>query len=303
MPQVVTAKDGSIKLPQELLRRWRIPQGTEWWLDRREAALVLLPRLPDLRKLYVEPTTVCNLNCRTCIRNTWQDPKAHMEMETFRHKVNKMKIYVRLFASLAKNVSKAVLAHHPQGFRAGTPLEIELPENSTLDDLISYLDLPREEIKLLFVNGRGREPNYRLKPEDEVGIFPPVGGGQMETITLDVWLYGPLARYGGDPHNRIHANPRPTLPAGSCMRDLLEHLGMPSEERGITFINGDLSAMPGLQPDLDQILQDGDRVAFFHLKSMWPSQYRHGAALAPGLARVMEEENKLFHHRARDQQT
>jgi molybdopterin converting factor small subunit len=88
-----------------------------------------------------------------------------------------MKIYVRLFASLAKNVSKAVLAHHPQGLRAGVPLEIELPENSTLDDLISYLDLPREEIKLLFVNGRGREPDYRLKPEDEVGIFPPVGGG------------------------------------------------------------------------------------------------------------------------------
>jgi tungsten cofactor oxidoreducase radical SAM maturase len=87
MPQVVTAKDGSIKLPQELLRRWRIPQDTEWWLDRREAALVLLPRLPDLRKLYVEPTTVCNLDCRTCIRNAWQDPKAHMEMETFRQLV------------------------------------------------------------------------------------------------------------------------------------------------------------------------------------------------------------------------
>lgn len=84
MPQVVTAKDGSIKLPQELLRRWRIPQDTEWWLDRREASLILLPRLPDLRKLYVEPTTVCNLECRTCIRNAWQDPQAHMEMQTFR---------------------------------------------------------------------------------------------------------------------------------------------------------------------------------------------------------------------------
>jgi len=80
--------------------------------------------------------------------------------------------------------------------------------------------------------------------------------------------------------------------------DLLEHLGLPTEERGITFINGDLSAMPGLQPDLDRPLEDGDRVAFFHLKSMWPYQYRDGAALAPGLAQAMAEEKGLFHHRS-----
>ncbi len=88
-----------------------------------------------------------------------------------------MKIYVRLFASLAKNVSQAVLAHSPQGVRVGTPLEVELPQDSTLDDLVNYLDLPRQDIKLFFVNGRAQEINYRLEPGDEVGIFPPVGGG------------------------------------------------------------------------------------------------------------------------------
>ncbi len=38
------------------------------------------------------------------------------------------------------------------------------------------------------------------------------------------------------------------------MRDLLAQLGMPTAQRGITFINGKLSAMPGLQPDLDHVL-------------------------------------------------
>ena len=118
----------------------------------------------------------------------------------------------------------------------------------------------------------------------------------METITLDVWLYGPLARYGGRAAKQSYANLKPELPAGSVVRDLLAHLGLPTEERGITFINGDLSAMPDLQPDLDHPLEEGDRVAFFHLKSMWPAQYRDGAALAPGLARAMSEEKKLFHH-------
>jgi hypothetical protein len=116
----------------------------------------------------------------------------------------------------------------------------------------------------------------------------------MDTITVEVWLYGPLARYAGDGTGRSHASLNAALPAGSRLRDLLARLGLPTEERGITFINGDLSAMPGLQPDLDQLLQDGDRVAFFHLKSMWPAQYRHGAALAPGLAQAAQERG-LFH--------
>ena len=121
----------------------------------------------------------------------------------------------------------------------------------------------------------------------------------MATITVDVWLYGPLSRYGGDAARKTHANLKLTLPAASKIRDVLDVLALPTEERGITFINGDLSAMPGLQPDLDQELEDGDRVAFFHLKSMWPAQYRHGAGLAPGLESAMAEKG-LFHQPNRD---
>ncbi len=120
-----------------------------------------------------------------------------------------------------------------------------------------------------------------------------------ETITVEVWLYGPLARYGGEAARKSHANLHLELPAGSRIQDILNRLELPTEERGITFINGDLSAMPGLQPDLDHLLEDGDRVAFFHLKSMWPAQYRDGAALAPGLARTMDENKELFHHRSK----
>jgi len=119
----------------------------------------------------------------------------------------------------------------------------------------------------------------------------------METITLDVWLYGSLSKYGGDAAKRSFANPQVELPAGSRVIDLLNYLSLPTEERGITFINGDLSAMPGLQPDLEQELYDGDRVAFFHLQSMWPAQYRHGVELAPGLSDELEGGKKMFHHR------
>ena len=37
-----------------------------------------------LKKLYIEPTTKCNLNCKMCFRHTWFDePICHMEFEVF----------------------------------------------------------------------------------------------------------------------------------------------------------------------------------------------------------------------------
>ncbi|NPV57411.1 MAG: MoaD/ThiS family protein, partial [Anaerolineae bacterium] len=64
----------------------------------------------------------------------------------------------------------------------------------------------------------------------------------MMTISVDVWLYGELARYGGDPDERTFANRMVALAPGSTLRNLLDYLKMPTEARGITFINGDLSA-------------------------------------------------------------
>ncbi len=114
-------------------------------------------------------------------------------------------------------------------------------------------------------------------------------------INVDVWLYGPLARYGGNDDN-IAANVQMSLPAGSTVADLLARLAMPTEERGFSFINGDVSAMPGLQPDLPHVLQDGDRVAFFHLKSMWPCQYRYGAEMVHEMTDSVRRRDDLGLH-------
>jgi hypothetical protein len=109
---------------------------------------------------------------------------------------------------------------------------------------------------------------------------------EMPNIAVDVWLYGSLARYGRAA-KRSFANVKMRLPNGSTMADLLSRLGISTEERGITFISGQLSAMPGLQPDLGHVLNNGDRVGLFDLKSMWPFQYRHGAILTDEMAHAM----------------
>lgn len=119
----------------------------------------------------------------------------------------------------------------------------------------------------------------------------------MADVVIDVWLYGELARYGGKGKRGSHANPKVKLAAGSTVRDLLAFLKMPTEARGISFINGELSAMPNLQPDLDHPLKDNDRVAFFDLHSMWPFQYRHGIPMVGEMSEAMQSsQDQGLHH-------
>ncbi len=37
----------------------------------------------EFTKLYIEPTNRCNLNCRTCIRNVWDEPQGMMSEDVF----------------------------------------------------------------------------------------------------------------------------------------------------------------------------------------------------------------------------
>lgn len=123
----------------------------------------------------------------------------------------------------------------------------------------------------------------------------------MPDVLIDAWLYGALAQYGGDANEGSYAHLEVRLPGGSTMSDLLAQVGLPTKERGVTFVNGQLSAMPGLQPDLAHVLRDGDRVGLFDLISMWPCQYRHGAAMTEAMTEaVAEDQAGGLHHGFRD---
>ncbi|MCS7287113.1 MAG: MoaD/ThiS family protein [Anaerolineae bacterium] len=110
-------------------------------------------------------------------------------------------------------------------------------------------------------------------------------------MRVEVWLYGPLAKYGGGDH---YAKLELDLPPETTVEDLLNRLGIPAEERGITFINGQLSAMPGFYPDLKVKLGEGDRIGIFHRRSMWPFQYRFGAKMHPEMEESIRKGEKGF---------
>lgn len=79
-----------------------------------------------------------------------------------------MKIKVKLFATLRPYLGNV---------RAGTPVELDIPEASTMGSLADLLKLPPDDVKICFVNGCIVEPDQVLHEGDEVGIFPPIGGG------------------------------------------------------------------------------------------------------------------------------
>lgn len=81
-----------------------------------------------------------------------------------------MKINLRLFADL--------LAFAPVSRTAGANITLDLRPDSTITDLLQLLRIPPERARVIFVNGRVKDdPAFVLREGDDVGIFPPVGGG------------------------------------------------------------------------------------------------------------------------------
>lgn len=79
-----------------------------------------------------------------------------------------MRVTVKLFATLIR---------FKDGSRPGKPFEVDLPEDSVVQDLIDHLRIPAEETKIVFINSIIEENQASLKDGDMVGMFPPVGGG------------------------------------------------------------------------------------------------------------------------------
>ena len=79
-----------------------------------------------------------------------------------------MLVKVRLYATLQKAKPSIV---------TGEVFEVNVPAGSRIADLIAALNIGSNEVKAVRVNGHARAEVYRLRENDEVDLFPPIGGG------------------------------------------------------------------------------------------------------------------------------
>ena len=79
-----------------ILSKGSIPQGYKPAVPAVVDEFVRTSHSPHparLSKIYVEPTNECNLNCRTCVRNVWQEPLGKMSDAVFDAVIDGLKAF------------------------------------------------------------------------------------------------------------------------------------------------------------------------------------------------------------------
>ncbi len=75
--------EGRLILPPELASLYGLEAGVQIRIDQKRNGLYLRRPVTNLAKIYIEVTNACNLKCRTCIRNVWDESGGQMDGRIF----------------------------------------------------------------------------------------------------------------------------------------------------------------------------------------------------------------------------
>lgn len=73
---------GRLILPPEATASLGLTPGAEVRVHETPYGIALRRAPTQLAKVYLEPTSRCNLNCHICIRNSWDEAPGHMDEQT-----------------------------------------------------------------------------------------------------------------------------------------------------------------------------------------------------------------------------
>lgn len=76
-------ENSDITLPTHLLKELGIAPGDDLRIEKNGHGIYLRPSIHTLRRVYIEVTNKCNLNCSTCMRNVWDVKFGNMTDEMF----------------------------------------------------------------------------------------------------------------------------------------------------------------------------------------------------------------------------
>lgn len=84
--------ENRLVIPRELTDQFMLNAGQELEIEIRDGNWLIRRPVSQLARVYVEPTNLCNLDCRTCMRNVWDEPLGRMNLT----------VEERLFSQLEK---------------------------------------------------------------------------------------------------------------------------------------------------------------------------------------------------------
>jgi MoaA/NifB/PqqE/SkfB family radical SAM enzyme len=160
----VVDQEGRLVLPAEFTRRYGLAPGAEIRIDGGINGVYLRRPVTSLAKVYIEPTNLCNLNCRTCVRNAWDEPLGRMSKAIFSWIIAGVRNFAPpptiLFGGLGEPL------FHPQivdmvGEAKQAGCRVELITNGTLLEAGLSKGLVEAGLDLLWVSLDGANPdNY-----------------------------------------------------------------------------------------------------------------------------------------------
>jgi len=155
-------REGRLVLPAEFSHRFGLVPGAAVRIDEETYGLHLHRPVTNLAKIYIEPTNLCNLNCRTCVRNAWEEPLGRMSQVVFSRIIEDTRICASPPIIFWGGLGEPL--YHPQiiemvdkAKQAGC--RVELITNGTLLDARLSNDLVEAGLDLLWVSIDGANPD------------------------------------------------------------------------------------------------------------------------------------------------
>ncbi len=134
--EVKIDKKGRLKLPPEILDKLGAGSGSCLRVLYEDNRVLIEPDIQALRRLYIEPTSGCNLKCQTCIRNTWREPFGVMNWDLFEKIAVELKSWPHLQSIMLAGFGEPLF--HPdivrmvEQLKKTTKASVEVTSNGTL---------------------------------------------------------------------------------------------------------------------------------------------------------------------------
>lgn len=127
----------SVSLPPEAARRLGLAGGGSYEVVVRRDGVELRPDIHSLGRVYIEPTTRCNLACRTCVQRNWGEPPGDMSREVFGKVLSGLRSFPHLESAMLGGFGEPAV--HPDILRMisglkGLGIAVEMVSNGTLLD-------------------------------------------------------------------------------------------------------------------------------------------------------------------------
>jgi MoaA/NifB/PqqE/SkfB family radical SAM enzyme len=152
---LLKVEDGRLIVPPELEKKLGLVAGAPLEVTADHGRLEIQPNIHSLNRLYIEPTSRCNLACRTCIRNTWDEPTGDMDTALFERLAGQLGRFAHLesvmFGGFGEPTAHPRILDMIRAVKA-LGLRAEMTTNATLLDEALIEGLLRERLDTLWIS-------------------------------------------------------------------------------------------------------------------------------------------------------